>query len=116
MEVVSVVGSKLACQTESWSRGSRRVGLLLILLLVQEALKHPAGLGLDKVTVFVTLNGQDPASTNKVLALYLAQVNQFKNVVVNPRLVFSLLGFDKVLIIVALFCLVGFLARAGLLA
>ena len=76
---------------------------MLILLLVQEALKHPAGLGLDKVTVFVTLYGQNPASTDKVFALYLAKVNQFKNVVVNPRLVFSLLGLYKVLVVLALF-------------
>ena len=75
---------------------------MLILLLVQEALKHPAGLGLDKVAVFVTLYGQNPASTDKILALYLSQVNQFKNIIVNPGLVFSLLGIDKVLIMLAL--------------
>ena len=95
--------------------------MLLILLLVQEALKHPAGLGLDKVTVFVTLYGQNPASTDKIFALYRSQVNPFKNIIVNPRLISGLLGLAKVLVVLTLSvwlaslryrsaCLAGFLS------
>ena len=79
-------------------------------LLVKEALQDPAGLGLDKVAIFVSLDGQDPAPSNKVLALYLPEVDKLEDVVVNPGLILSVLGVSKVLKVLACLGRGGFLA------
>ena len=71
-------------------------------MFVQESLKNPSCLNLDKVTVFVPLDGENPSASNKVFAGYLSEVNQLKDIIVNPGLVFLEFCFKEILEILLL--------------
>ena len=58
--------------------------MLLVLLLVEEALKNPTCLALDKVAVFVSFDGKNPSAFDKVSALDLSKIYELKDIVVDP--------------------------------
>ena len=76
--------------------------MLLILLFVQESLKNPSCLNLDKVAVLVPLDGENPSASNKAFAGYLPEIDQLKDIVVNPGLIFLEFSFKEVLDILLL--------------
>ena len=65
-------------------------------------MKNPSCLNLDKVTVFVPLDGENPSASNKVFAGYLSEINQLKDIVVNPGLVLLEFSFKEILDILLL--------------
>ena len=60
-------------------------------------MKNPSCLNLDKVTVLVTLDGENPSASNKVCAGNLSEINKLKDIVVNPGLIFLEFGFKEIL-------------------
>ena len=65
----------LDCKAEATPGCSRAVCLLIILLLVLEPSEDPASLGLQEVTILVSLQGKNPATGDPVPDLNLACVD-----------------------------------------
>ena len=85
---------------------------MLIILLVQESLKYPSCLHLDKVAIFVPLNGKYPSASDKVFARHFSEINKLKkNIVVNPGLVPLVFRFKELLDILLLVGRSSFLTR-----
>ena len=108
-----VVGTELAGQTEARTTGCRAVCLLFMLLPVLKSLQNPSSLALVKCAVLLPLDRQDPTSLNEILWSDLPQIDQIKDIVLQPGLVFQTLCFWKDRLSVAL---TSFLDRSGLLA
>ena len=78
------ISSELTSHSETRSRGCRRVGLLLILLPVLEALQDPSSLALVKGSILFTLDGEYPSSLDKILTIDLSQIDKLEDIIVNP--------------------------------
>ena len=64
--------------------GRRGLGLEVILLLVLENSQYPSSLLPEGVPLLVGLDGEYPSSGHIVLRCDLPQINEIKNLIVNP--------------------------------
>ena len=87
-------GCHLATHSKSWSRGSRGIGLLVILLLVLETSQYPSGLCSEEVALHVGLEGEDPSFGYIVLRFDLPS-DQRGNLIVNPGFPLDVFRFNK---------------------
>ena len=83
-KIPSFTGCHLTTHSKSWSCGRRRISLLVILLFVLETSQYPSGLCLEEIKLFVRLDGEHPSSCDISSRLDLSQVDEIKNLVVNP--------------------------------
>ena len=64
--------------------GRRRIGLEVNLLLVLENSQYPSNLLPEEVALLVGLDGEYTSSGHTVLRCDLPQINEIKNLIVNP--------------------------------
>ena len=107
-----VIGTELAGQTEARATGCWTVCLLFILLTVLESLQNPSSLALIECAILLPLDRQDPTSLNEVLWSDFSQVDQIKDIVLQPRLVLDTFGLRKLLLVSSLVRRADFLSRA----
>jgi hypothetical protein len=89
--------SMLANKTKTRTRSSWRVSLLVKSLFILKTSKNPASFAFLKITISVSFDGQNPATSHKITAVNLAQVNKIKNFVVFPALILIKFGLSKLL-------------------
>ena len=94
-DVPTFAGCNLATHPKSWSCGSRRIGLLTLLLLVLDTSQYPSGFCLEEVTLFVRVDREHPSSGHIIFRLDFLQIDEVKNLVVNQRSVLPMLCFSK---------------------
>ena len=89
-----VIGSTLSDQTETVPSSGRAVALLVPGKLVLKTATNPTRFELGKVTVFINLHSEDPATGEKInVATKLATVSKANSVIVQVRL--ELLQFSS---------------------
>ena len=87
--VPTLAGCHLATHPKSRSCGSRGICLLIFLLFVSETSQYPSCLCLEKVSLFVRLDGEHPSAGYIISRFDLPQINKIENFIVNPRFVFQ---------------------------
>ena len=83
-EVPVAIGCKLARHPEAWSGGRRRVNLLVHLLFVLKTLENPSCVALQELSVFISLQGKDPTSLDKVPGRMFSHVDEIIDIVLHP--------------------------------
>ena len=70
-----------------------------ILLLVLETSQYPSRLCPEDVALLVSLDGEHPLSGHTVLRFDLPQINEIKNLIVNPGFPLDVFRFSKLLVV-----------------
>ena len=83
-----------------WKQRSRFVGNPSACLGTSH---YPSGSCPEDVALLVGLNGGYPSSGHKVLRFDLPQINEIKNLIVNPRFPLEVFRFSKLLVVSSYF-------------
>ena len=90
---------KIPTFAKSWSSGSRRIGLQVILLLVLGSSQYPSRLCFEEVALLVSIDGEHPSSGHRVLRFDLPHVNEIKNLIVKPGFVLKMFRISKLFVV-----------------
>ena len=102
-KITTFAGCHLATHPKSWSCGSKGIGLYVILLLVLETSQYPSSLRPEEVALLVSLDGEYPSSGHMVLRFDLPQINEIRNLIVNPGFPLEVFRFSKLLVVSSYF-------------
>ena len=75
----------------------------VILLFILETSQYPSGLCPEEVALLVGLDGKYPSSRHIVLRFDLPQINEIKNLIVNPRFPLEVFRFSNLLVVSSYF-------------
>ena len=93
---VRMIGSSiLAEQTRARSRGGKAVCLLIVFLTILEISEDPPGLAFLECPISVSLDGKDPAASDKVLWKELPDIEQGQRHHCQPVFDLNGLGFHE---------------------
>ena len=95
----SLFDCHLATHSKSSCCGSRESVRKYSFCFVLETSQYPSGLGLEEIALLVCLNCKYPSSCKTIFRPYLPQVNEIKNLVINPRSVFKMFCFSILFVV-----------------
>ena len=98
-KIPTFAGCHQATHPKSWSCGRRRIVLLVIFLFILETSQYPSSLRPEEVALFVGLGGKYPSSGHMILRFELPQINEIKNLIVNPGFPLEVLCFSELLVV-----------------